>query len=350
MYKAKGSTHFVKSGLYPDLRKWYEIIKLGWTKLRPYLMASNSIIGLRNTIIIHMSRLQLVNIEFKLGLSTSNPNDDSVIFKPFKRIIESGKETGHVSYMFLNTDDENGVSVENEICTIDELLKSEEFQAKIPPDKIKVLGCICHTKGGQILFYPSFTTSYFTKFKNRDQPERHIEKINIDHFSLEPSFKKWHITHPGGHIKDLKTCKIEDNLTYWFGMSINSEVKLEQVYRNNTFAYLCPLSDAERRIQDIESSLKYRDEHLITPPIGDKYNKEDSFYHFEFYIKKDSSIEDKKIDPFHLPGSSILYIQMSEECQYFCYDIDIPKFKGKLVLVAAKITGILTDDIILNSC
>jgi len=293
-------------------------------------------------------RLQLVTISFKYGLPTFNPNEKSVIFKPFQRITEHGKETGYISHLFLNTCDKNRIDTGNEIDSISKLLMSEEFETKIPLDDIKVLGCICYTKGKKILFYPSFATTYLTKFKNRDRPELHMENINIDHFSLEPSSEKWHITYPGGHIKDLKTCKIENDLIYWFGMSINSEVKLEQVYRYNTFAYLCPLSDAERRIQDIESSLKYRDEHLITPPIGDKYNNKDFFYHFEFYVKIDSSIAPKKLGISHLPSSSLLNIQMSETIQFISYEIDIPKFKGQLVLVATKITGKLTDNVILS--
>lgn len=147
-------------------------------------------------------RLQFVNVSFKFGLSASNPNHKSVIFKPFQRIIKTGRETGYISHIFLNTYDKSSTFSENEIDNANQLVISEEFQSQILPEYIKVLGCICYTKGMKILFYPSFATSYLTKFKGRDKPEMHMENITIDHLSLEPSLGKWHMTHSDGHIMD----------------------------------------------------------------------------------------------------------------------------------------------------
>lgn len=302
---------------------------------------------MRSTKITHM-RLQLVNISFKFGLSASNPNPKSAIFKPFQRIIKNGRETGYISHIFLNIYDKSSTFSEYEIDNADQLVISEEFQSQVPPEYIKVFGCICYTKGKKILFYPSFSTSYLTKFKDRDKPERHMEHLTIDHLSLEPSLGKWHITHSNGHIKDLKIRKIDDNTIYWFGMSLSSEVELEQVYQNNPFDYLCPISDAERRIQDIASSLKYRDENLITAPTIDKYINKDSFYHFEFYIKIDSSTPSKKLGIFHIPDSCILHSPISEKILWISYEMDIPKFNGKLIIVATKISGKLTDNVIFS--
>lgn len=301
-----------------------------------------------NNNITHM-RLQVVNISFKYGLPIFNPNEEkSVIFRPFQRIIKNGKETGYISYIFLNTFDNSRSYAENEIDLMNEFTISQEFQAQTFPEKTKVLGCICHTKGNKILFYPSFPTSYLTKFKDRNKPERHIENITIDHFSLEPSFEKWHITHLDGHFKNLKTHKIDDNIIHWFSMSIDSKVELEQVYQLNTFAYCCKVSDAERRIQDIASAVKNYGQDLITAPISDKYDKDNSFYHFDFYIKVDSSIESKKLGIFHIPSSCILNMSESETIQWTSNEMDVPKFYGKLVIVATKMTGKLTDNVILT--
>lgn len=295
-------------------------------------------------------RLQFVNINFKFGLSASNPNRKSVIFKPFNRIITSGGETGYLSHIFLNTHDKSSTFSRDELDNVNEFVISEEFQSQIPPEYIKVFGCICYTKGKKILFYPSFATSYLTKFKDRDKPEMHMKNITIDHLSLEPSLGKWHITHLDRHIRDLKIRKVDDNTIYWFGISLSPEVELEQVYQNNPFDYLCPVSDAERRIQDIASSLKYRDEHLITAPAIDKYSNKDSFYHFDFYIKIDSSITSRKLGIFHIPDPCILHIPISEKIPWVSYEIDIPKFNGKLIIVATKVSGKLTDNVIFTLC
>jgi hypothetical protein len=295
-------------------------------------------------------RLQLVNINFKFGFSASNPNRKSVIFKPFNRIITNGGETGFLSHIFLNTHNKSSTFSIEELDNVNEFVISEEFQSKIPPEYIKVFGCICYTNGKKILFYPSFATSYLTKFKDRDKPEMHMENITIDHLSLEHSLGKWHITHLDGHIRDLKIHKVDDNTIYWFGMSLSSEVELEQVYQNNPFGYLCPVSDAERRIQDIELSLKYRDQHLITAPSLDKYSNKDSFYHFDFYIKIDSSIPSKKLGIFHIPDPCILDISISEKIPWISYEIDSPNFSGKLIIVATKISGKLTDNVIFTFC
>lgn len=295
-------------------------------------------------------RLQIVNIDVDVGLPTFNLNEKSVIFRPFQRIIKKGRETGYISYIFLNTHAKSLTCSKNEVDNIGDFLLSEEFQARIPPEDIKVLGCICYTKGKKILFYPSYATSYLTKFKDRDKPERHEENISIDHFSLEPSFEKWHITHSKGHFKGLKTLKIDGNIINWFGLSINSEVELEQAYRNNPFNYLCRVSDAERRIQDIASSLKYRDDCLITAPIIDEYSNKDSFYHFEFYIKIDSSIPSKEPGILAIPNQRDLQIPVSEKMKTIIYEIDIHNFKGKLKIVATKMAGKLKDNVLIRSC
>lgn len=231
-------------------------------------------------------------------------------------------------------------STYSENAVINEFLISDEFQTQIPPNYIKVLGCICYTTAGQILFYPSFPTDYLTKFKNMDKPEKDLRNITIDHFTLEPSFKKWHVTYSTCnskdqklHLRGLNTQKIDDNIINWFGMSINSEVKFEQAYRINSFSYLYPVSDGERRIQDIASSIKYRDDCLITAPIIDEYSDKDSFYHFEFYIKIDSSIPSKNLD-LYPPNPNALQIPISGKIRFIAYDINIPNFKGKLEIVA----------------
>ena len=274
---------------------------------------------------------------------------NSMIFKPFNRITEEGKETGSISYILLNTHTKSSTFSENEFANIDKVLLSEKFQSQLPTENMKVLGCICYTKGKQILFYPSYPTNFFSKFKDRNKPEKHMENISIDHLTLEPSFDKWHVTHSKGHFFGLKTHKINGNVINWFGMSINSDVKLEQAYQYNIFHYLSPVSDAERRIQDIEASLKSRDDCLITAPIIDENNNKDSFYHFEFYIKIDSSIPSKIPGVLAVPTLVDLQIPISGKMMWVTYEIDIPNFRGKVGIVATKIAGKLKDDVLFRT-
>lgn len=295
-------------------------------------------------------RLQFVNIGFKYGLATSNPNNKSVIFKPYDRIIERGKETGYISYLFLNTHTESSTFSENEVNNVDNILHSEEFLSKISAEYIKTLGCICYTKGKQILFYPAYTSNFFKVFTDRDKPLKHEKNILIDHYTLEPSFENWHITYSKGHYRSklLKTRRIDDNLINWFGISINSNVKFEQVFQNNAFAYTVQVSDAERRIQDIAASLEYKKEYLITAPIIDDSSNKDSFYHFEFYVQVDSSILSKKPGIIALPNQENLQIPISGKMMYTDYEIDIPNCKGKLIIVATKVAGILKDEALIR--
>lgn len=295
-------------------------------------------------------RLQFVNIGFKFGLAKSNPNYNSVVFKPYNRIIEKGKETGYVSYVFLNTHIESSIFSEKEVGNIDNIVNSEEFLSKIHAEYIKILGCICYTKGKQILFYPAYTSDFFKVFKDRNKPIKHEKNISVDHYTLEPSFENWHITYSKRHYrrKLLKTRKIDGSLINWFGISINSEVKFEQVYQNNAFAYTTKVTDAERRIQDIVASLEHKKEYLITAPIIDENSNKELFYHFEFYIQIDLSIPSKKPGIIALPNQENLQIPISGNIMYTDYEIDIPNCKGKLIIVATKVSGKLKDEVLIR--
>jgi hypothetical protein len=281
-------------------------------------------------------RAQLVNIKFDHGIEGGNEKQRSVIFRPFNRIIEQGKPTGYVKFLFLNTEKKDWDFTE---------LKDTK---KIPAQTLRVFGVLCHTEGGKILFYPGFTSTYLLKYRDRDKPTRNIPKINIDHFSLERSLNRWHITHSTGKVENHTVKHLAEGIIRWFGISIKSTVKLEQVFQYNPFAYLCPVSDADRRVNDIAESLKYRKEIVITPG-NSNCRIEPIFWHFEFYIKTDPKTFGKSLGLTHIPVKETnLLIPKDSQVPWFSYETDILPFYGKLVIVSTTVPGILPDDVVIS--
>lgn len=292
-------------------------------------------------------RAQIVNIELKYGLPEINPNKKSVIFRPFDRLINSGKPTGYLTYIFLTTNEQLSTCGKTKIHEFGEKISTDFFEKSIPPNSIKILGCLAYSTGNKIIFYPSFTTRYLIKFKQRETPEKVIENINIDHFSLEPSLLKWHITYPNGHIYDFTTKQVNEDVFHWFSISIKNSVKLEQSFKSNPFGYLCPVSDAERRVQDIADSLKGREEHLLTVPHIDEYNYSNSFWYFDFLIIKPQAGA-KKIGPIFAFSRDTKINAETDALPFFTYEMKIPKAECKLIIVASKVPGFLSDDIIIS--
>src|SRR5208282_3995476 len=106
---------------------------------------------------------------------------------------------------------------------------------------LRTLGTLCHTPGRQVLFFPGIPIrrlSWFTRREDKTKrPELPPLVQYLDHITLEPDFSRWHATLLTGHrVKEIKipkwrTRKINENLLFWFSLSVRDPSVLEATPR-----------------------------------------------------------------------------------------------------------------------
>lgn len=126
----------------------------------------------------------------------------------------------------------------------------------------------------------------------------------LKHITLVDS-EKWHITCDENNDKKFpkrlnkKTVKISDDVTRWFGLSIENLNNLIQVAdsenKKTTFQMeytgIHP-SDSDRRLENLTELLQSNLEHGLIR-LKNSYKDKKHYYHFEFYIcNKKTRVED----------------------------------------------------------
>lgn len=289
---------------------------------------------------------EIIFLRLQYGMpKIPNPKKDSVLYKPFNRLIEGGAPIGYIKPLILNTSffqfiDGNKADYTNSL----------EYLVQVPHENLKILGCLCYSEGQKLLFYPSFNSTYLTHYTDREDPIRHYPKIDVNHFSLENNLKKWHVTHMDGHIHNFKTQKINKNLIFWFGLSVQNSTELEQAYRINPFGYLCPLSDVERRRSILMNTIKHLEEIVITPSTLEKVESNNYFWHFDFYYKMGSDPIQGDMG-YTWVFNPLNFDEVPDErtIPWVSYDSDIPNHDGRVVIVARKISGKLKDQVLITA-
>ncbi len=130
------------------------------------------------------------------------------------------------------------------------------------------LGVFLHTKGDRILFFPgidNITKQIFTTYKGKKSSR---DEFSIDHLTLEPQKRKWHLTSkvPGSHLSGGTVRDVGEDRFLWFGLSISNASILRELKRTTTVRFHSPSSDAERRIDEVTSLHSKAPQNLIGLP------------------------------------------------------------------------------------
>jgi hypothetical protein len=111
----------------------------------------------------------------------------------------------------------------------------------------------------------------------------------IDHLTLESDFNSFHATmlDPDNSRRDVltsyKTRKILEGVTYWFGVSIQSENILEECPEEIRFVFSSSSKDSDRPIQIVKSSVGNSIDHIISlNPDASVIGS--TFIHFDFIV------------------------------------------------------------------
>ena len=167
------------------------------------------------------------------------------IFRVFRKLMETGEPPGRISHLVLKNDEE-----------------------------YRFLGSLCSSSGNRILFFPD--RSRTIQWQSRGcqligLPE--MAEAQLDHVTLEPDRTRFHYRYydargnsvepfPPSIQRRFRTLQ-EDQLTFWFSMSIKGPLVLRPVPAVAKMTFKVAKTDSTRRVDEICSAVKNAKPHLI---------------------------------------------------------------------------------------
>lgn len=262
-------------------------------------------------------------ISFDVGKDKINSNKDSAIFKPWRKSLEKWTPPGKIAYLFLSNN-------------------------KGAQDNLVVLGSLCFSQGGNIIFFPGFEHNSLSELTRTYQIGENY-KFYIDHFTFLNGNKKWHITGFDATYRKKefshKVREFSGGLYYWFGMSVRQDVFFETVCKKNVLQYNCPSSVIDKMKMIFSDSRENCDDYVIYPNDV-RTEKNTAYYHFDFYYSKNELV--KETLGTTLTPSELLKPRFeSEGVPMNRFDIFIPGLEGKIMINLTLISGNISNPIIL---
>lgn len=169
-----------------------------------------------------------IKYHFSIGQGIST-NENSALVRPFRKVLQDGKDPGKISYLFLK-DYENHY----------------------------VLGGFSYTEKF-IIFFPGTNDRRLVNFGE----ENYLNEgkiLLIDHITLEKNLEKYHfkVDENSEQIKfpNQKTKKIDENTLLWFTLKIQLPDKLEKCPQELRITLYETLEEIKRRLPIIEEARK----------------------------------------------------------------------------------------------
>lgn len=262
-------------------------------------------------------------IEYNFSVGTGESlNDDSALVRSIKGLLVDGKPVKKISFIFYKE--------KNNHYVVGTIILSKKY----------------------LIFYPALLPNKVTE----SIPDEKIIKdipLNIDHLTLEENWSKWHFTFK--QIKERgkyklttrKTKKINNTLTLWFVMTVQSLDKLEEMPKTQEYKLEYPNYDelSRRYLEFVEAR------NQVNFPIIEVKgeSKNDWYLNLEFFVDKNKS-EDYRQD---YPKTSTVYHANNFSSNkdkpiptFYTKDvhIDLPEFEGRLWVRASRMPGRLEKE------
>jgi len=274
------------------------------------------------------------------GVYEHQENQDSLLFRPYRRLGETGAPMGTLNHLFLPTGEPFPRTVTKGL----RLLRlwdtiSPARRHPILRTTVRLLGTLCYSDGGMILYFPGY---------HAWQPGKGGIPFLVDHFSLEPGLDRWHITGVDkSRVRYLGVKEIAPDLIYWFAISVQEALKFELIYRESTFTFPCPDSDARRRMCVAISATKDAVFNIIECPDA-RLDDGPSFWHIEFAVKRGAPPDLLPSFPLHLPPVPLADVRTSAQLPVRAHTVRLVGFDGTVLITATRISGRLTFPFILG--
>ena len=264
-------------------------------------------------------------------------NDTSALVRPFTMLIEGGKPIGRINYLFYRSD--------------------TSF----------VLGTLCFTPGRRLLFFPGLvgrTPTWYSK-GTIVHPVRERDRL-IDHLTMEANLDSFHATtlRSDGTKKLLTSCKTKkviDDLTYWFGLSLQSDKVLEKCPDEIEFQFASSPQDSLRRTRVVMRSREDAKFHIVELSPDSELGP-GTFLHVDFLV----DVRDGLLRRFRKwdlakallsaptvaptgPPALKSSVSIPPTAPVRCHPVSVPDFKGIIWVVSSVRTGELVDQAIIGS-
>ncbi len=250
---------------------------------------------------------------------------DSAIARPFRVLIEKGWDTGRVNHLFLSD-----------------------------VGHFSVVGSLCYTPSGRLIFFPGIIgRKTLWDSEKGDLRESGI----VDHITLEPNSKSWHLTIFKDGKKDRtsqlpsrRVSEIEPGLNYWFGMSVESISVFEKQFQTYLFSFPVPSEESDKYIKILDQSKKDSKFHsmsLIQEGVG-----KEEFLHLDFLVDNRTNRDELPHNIAWVPSGPPALVGPLEKTDNFlirAHPVEVPTFPGNIFVLVSKHVGKLTNQVIIGS-
>ncbi len=186
-------------------------------------------------------------MELPFGRGTCNDQSSSLL-RPFRRLAEQGKPTGHINYLFLKL-----------------------------MERYYVIGSLCYTPRKMLLFFPGLLNRRPVWQGQGKQIEFQGSASDtfLDHLTLESDQSHWHPRYLEAGGKKARFPPSEGNYrrrfatyrdgtyVFWFSMAVREPNVLEEAPRALEMKFTVPDGDVDRRISDLVYAREEAQFHIL---------------------------------------------------------------------------------------
>ncbi len=183
----------------------------------------------------------------------------------------------------------------------------------------------------------------------------------IDHFTIEPDFKAWHITalingqkeERRKWVPSFKLFELQPDVFFWFGLSVWDTSELELTPTEIKWHFTSLPKDSKRKLDIVRKSREGAKFHILQLPQGQKINNQNTFLHFDVLIDRRRFSWFKKFDlksvaPFCKPA---LIEKVKPNLQFIArtHKIRLKKFNGTIKIGVSQHSGRLSEKAIITN-
>jgi len=244
---------------------------------------------------------------------------NSALTRPFHRILKEGKPTGTINYVFFG---EHGFN---------------------PP--VFVIGSLCLTERGRILFFPGVKDRITFPYYNGSQNV--TDNLIMDHITFD-SDCSCHATFANGkHLRLSSTIPpIDPNVYGWFSLSISKLSVLEILPKRFEVAINSPQRDRHRRMKDVIEARDSAKFHLFHLHDDNPTLNKSEFLHVDVYIELGNKRKMTNLLPSPPKGPPPLKesIKLKPPFPVRSHKVMIPTFNGTCHFLVTKHIGEVNGD------
>ncbi len=250
----------------------------------------------------------VMNLDWKFPVGNGITTDiNSGLLRPFKSIFTSGHPPGKTIFLLYEND-----------------------------GSYYVLGSLSRTNQ-HVIFFPGGNN---LEMLNRDGIQVIENSVHIDHFTLDKSFRTWHVTFIEKATKNIRipqnrTLKINDDLFLWFVVQANSLDSFEKMPKKLQTQLIQTKSEVTRRARGIDNARK--DVEFRACQVNDSI-PEPHVINFEFFISLNGPPKTDNIKIFYNTPSDLEYDNRGR-IPNRVHDVKFPGFSETVSIRVSKFPG-----------